>query len=252
MLAAEKRRCELRGKRIAWCRKLGKFCDAPREYYTCPDYESTQSGIVEKVQHNIDALRHQVFRVEMQGSITEFRRGSWVQIPPPEPEDLKSRFGNELRSMILEGEREGREVGAMICFSPSGELHLSRTCWGVKGRVEVVDCHDHLRPYGSYHIHLHGSEVFSPQDLEQAIEREQLSCIGYLKAGAPTLKCIAPRKYYEYPIETKTSIRTALKEAAQDIAQLSRGSPEARKLSREVQKKLHDIEQFLSASEIQL
>jgi len=172
---------------------------------------------------------------------------SRVQIPPG-PLDLKTQFGNEFRNMIFEGEREGREVGAMICQSPSGELHLSRVCWGVKGKVHVTDCHDHLKPYGSYHVHVRGSDVFSPQDLEQAIEREQLSCIGYMKAGVPMLKYILPRKYYEYTSETKSRIHAMLNEAAKDISLLS-SNPE---LSEDVHKKLRDVEQLLDVHEIQL
>jgi len=362
----EKRRCKWRGKRIAWCRKLKKFCDAPAEYYTCKEYEPTQTAIVEKVMHNVDALRRQVFRVETGGSyrqeisseVKESIKRFWsyflrargylaapagylvppvvaVNVPkaiaelqgalseleyqkgymspqdyenikthlewsidflnkglvsrainemnelfsfliekaaqeemfqlPPEIEgshtevyngrSMKDAFGSDLRSMILEGEREGREVGAMLCQSPSGELHLSRVCWGAKGRVEVADCHDHLKPYGSFHVHLRGSEVFSPQDLEQAIDREELSCIGYMKAGVPMLKCVVPRKYYEHTPETKTGIRMALNKTAKELVQLSHSdphTPEARMLSGEVQKKLREVEQLLGVHEIQL
>jgi len=33
------RRCRHRSQKIAWCGKLNKFCNAPYEYETCPDYE---------------------------------------------------------------------------------------------------------------------------------------------------------------------------------------------------------------------
>jgi len=227
----EKPRCKWRGKRIAWCRKRGKFCDAPKEYYTCTDYEPTKSDVIEKVQHNVDVLRRQIFRVETQGSLSS-------------PLDLKTQFGAEFRNMIFEGEREGKEVGAMICQSPSGELHLSRVCWGAKGKVHVIDCHDHLKPYGSFHVHLHGSDVFSPQDLEQAIDREQLSCIGYVKGGISTLKCVTPRKYYEHTQDVKAKIRMDLKETAKNI--------ELKRAPEEVRRRLYDIEQLLGAYEIQL
>jgi len=367
----EKRRCKWRDRRVGWCRKLGKFCDAPREYYTCPDYEPAQheGDVLGKVQRNVDALRRQVFREtkrfygdvsdehmtdaarrflvpfirargylpqnplasrdeidkalrewessreyisketyeyiratlieiddllgkqqvaaaitkmqaiwdfmmrkayppppsppyvvspfpegfpsEIKGSALESSR---VQIPPG-PQELRSRFGSEFRNMILEGEREGKEVGAMICQAPSGELHLSRVCWGVKGKVHVTDCHDHLKPYGSFHVHLYGGGVFSPTDLEQAIEREQISCIGYVKAGGPMLKSITPHKYYEYPPEARTKIRMTLNEATKGLDQLKGSdpnSPSARKLAFEVQNKIRSVEQLLGVYEIQL
>jgi hypothetical protein len=34
-----KRRCKYRAKRIAWCLKLKKFCNAPLEYERCPYYK---------------------------------------------------------------------------------------------------------------------------------------------------------------------------------------------------------------------
>jgi len=40
----EKRRCTHRAKRIAWCNKLKKFCNAPFEYETCKDYEPEKRG----------------------------------------------------------------------------------------------------------------------------------------------------------------------------------------------------------------
>jgi hypothetical protein len=141
------------------------------------------------------------------------------------------------------------------CQSPSGELHLSRVCWGVKGKVHVSDCHDHLKPYGSFHVHLYGGGVFSPTDLEQAIDREQLSCIGYVKAEGPMLKSITPHKYYEYPPETRTKIRMTLNEATQGLDQLKGSdpnSPSARKLALEVQNKIRSVEQLLGVYEIQL
>jgi len=180
--------------------------------------------------------------------------GSWVQIPPS-AQELKSLFGSEFRNMIFEGEREGKEVGAMLCQSSSGELHLSRVCWGVKGKVHVTDCHDHLKPYGSFHVHLYGGGVFSPTDLEQAIDREQLSCIGYVKAGGPMLKYITPHKYYEYPPEARTRIRMTLNEATKGLDQLKGSdpnSPGARKLAFEVQNKIRGVEQLLGVYEIQL
>jgi len=191
----------------------------------------------------------QGFPQEMKGSIL---KGSRVQIPTGSLE-LKNRFGNEFRNMILEAERGGKgedEVGAMICQSPSGEFHLGRVCWGTKGEVHVTDCHD-LKPYGSFHVHLHGSDVFSPQDLEQAIDREQISCIGYMEAGIPTLKCVTPRKYYDYTPEAKIEIHRALDKAAEDIRSIRRNpnSPEARRLAEGVRKKLYDIERLLDVYE---
>jgi len=183
------------------------------------------------------------FPSEMQVSVLESSR---VQIPAF-PYELKNQFGNELKSMILEGEREGREVGAMLCRTSTGNLHLSRTCWGRRGAVMVSDCHDGLSPLGSFHVHLKGSDVFSPQDLEQAIEKEQLSCIGYMKAGVPMLKCVLPHKYYEYTPSTQAEIRGKVKELGNEVI----GSIDST-LAREVQKELRNIEQLLSAYEIPL
>jgi len=60
-----KPRCKWRARRITWCRKYHKFCDAPREYETCPGYEPTERHretiTFAKVRRNISLLREQVF-----------------------------------------------------------------------------------------------------------------------------------------------------------------------------------------------
>jgi hypothetical protein len=35
---SEKERCGNRGRKVAWCNKLKRFCNAPYEYETCHDY----------------------------------------------------------------------------------------------------------------------------------------------------------------------------------------------------------------------
>jgi len=173
-------------------------------------------------------------------------------------EELKSRFGSELRGLISEAEHEKREVGVMLCKTPTGDLHLSRACWGRRGTVTVADCHDGLSPLGSFHVHLGGTSVFSPADLELAIRKEQLSCLGYAKAGGSTLKCIAPKRYYDYPYKTRAEIKRSLDQAGQDIdraVQLYRFSPanpEAISLSQRAQATLRNVEQFLNAYEVTL
>jgi len=186
-----------------------------------------------------------LYRLQREGKISIISIKPASSNPDHPALELKQQFGSVLKAMIEEGEREDREVGAMLCRNTStGGVHLSRTCWGRRGGVIVADCHDGLAPLGSYHVHLRGSDVFSPQDLEQALEREQLSCIGYMKAGVPMLKCILPSKYYEYTPEIKTKIRTELKETA--IIMESKRSPE------EVYRKLYDLEQLLGANVVQL
>jgi hypothetical protein len=37
-------RCVHRAGHIAWCLKLGRFCNAPAEYDTCPDYTPRSKG----------------------------------------------------------------------------------------------------------------------------------------------------------------------------------------------------------------
>jgi len=172
--------------------------------------------------------------------------------------ELKERFGFELRNMILEAEGQKREVGVMLCQTPTGDLHLSRACWGRRGTVTVTDCHDGLNPLGSFHVHLGGTDVFSVPDLELAIKKEQFSCLGYVKAGVHTLKCITPKRYHELPAETKVSIKQSLDQARQDVERathlykLSPTDPEAQSLSQRAQATLRNIEQSLDVYEVQL
>ena len=134
---------------------------------------------------------------------------------------LKSSHGPELKRLIEEAERQGREVGVMLCQSPTGELHLSHPSWGQRSTVTVRDCRG-MTPAGSFHVHLRGVDVFSPPDLDVAIQKEQLSCVGYMKDGVPMMKCITPRKFYEYPLTERMNMRRMLSEARIDLDRLSR------------------------------
>jgi len=193
------------------------------------------------------------------GSRVQFPAGPLYLDPNRNPTlELKSRFGSDLRSMIAEAEGQKREVGVMLCQTPTRDLHLSRACWGRRETVTVADCHDGLSPLGSFHVHLGGTDVFSVPDLELAIKKEQLSCLGYSKGGHHYLKCVIPKRYYELPYETKTSIKRSLDQARQDIDrvnQLYRASPsnpEAIALSQRAQVILHNVEQLLNAYEVEL
>jgi len=171
---------------------------------------------------------------------------------------LRSKFGHELKEMISEAEREKREAGVMLCCSPSGELHLSRACWGQRETVTVANCHDGLSPLGSFHVHTGGIGVFSVPDLELAIRKEQLSCLGYMKAGIPTLKCIMPKRYHELPAETKAWVKQSLDQAKQDIETATRlfresaTSSEAIALNQRAKETLTNIEQLLGAYAVTL
>jgi len=172
--------------------------------------------------------------------------------------ELKSQFGHELREMISEAESQKREIGAMLCQTVAGQPHLSRACYGRRETVTVTDCHDGLSPLGSFHVHLGGTDVFSVPDLELAIKKEQLSCLGYTKGEHPYLKCVMPKRYYELPYETRTSIGRSLDQARQDIEranQLFRSSPsnpEARELSQRAQTTLRQVESLLGSQEVPL
>jgi len=188
-------------------------------------------------------------------------KGSWVQIPRgPESKtlELKQRHGSELRRLIEEAQAQNREVGVMLCQTEAGDLHLSRECWGRRETVTVADCHDGLSPLGSFHAHLSGTGIFSVPDLDLAIKKEQLSCLGYVKAGVPTLKCILPKRYYELPYETRTEIRYSLDQARQDIERAiqlyktSPSHPEAIVLSKRAQVTLSTIERILGVDEVPL
>jgi len=171
--------------------------------------------------------------------------------------ELKSRHGPKLKQMIAESELEGHEVGAMLCRSPSG-VHLSRTCYGRRETVTVTDCHDGLSPLGSFHVHLRGAGIFSVPDLELAIRKEELSCLGYTKAGVPMLKCITPKRYHELPSESKTWVKQSLDQAKQDIERatqlfrLAPSQPEAITLSQRAKETLSNIEQLLGSYEVEL
>jgi len=172
-------------------------------------------------------------------------------------EGLKARFGSELREMISEAEREKREVGAMLCRGPAG-VHLSQACWGRRETVTVSDCHDGLSPLGSFHVHLGGTDIFSAQDLELAIKKEGLSCLGYTKGGHPHLKCITPQRFYELPTYQQQEVRWSLDQARKDVEQANRlfrqspTNPEAQALSRRAQNALRRVEQLLSPHEVAL
>jgi len=172
--------------------------------------------------------------------------------------ELKNRLGPELKQMISEAEGQKREVGAMLCRTAAGQPHLSRACYGRRETVTVTDCHDGMSPLGTFHVHLGGTDVFSVPDLELAIKKEQLSCLGYTKTGQSYLKCIMPKRYYELPYETRAEIGRSLDQARQDIEranQLFRSSPsnpEAQSLSRRAQGTLRNVESLLQACEVPL
>jgi len=171
--------------------------------------------------------------------------------------ELKSRHGPELKQMISEAEGQKREIGVMLCRSPSG-VHLSRTCYGRRETVTVADCHDGLSPLGSFHVHPSGVDIFSVPDLELSLRKESLSCLGYTRAGVPMLKCITPKRYYELPSQTRVSIRQSLDEAKRDIETATRlfrenmTSPEAIALSQKAKATLSNVEQLLGACEVEL
>jgi len=183
---------------------------------------------------------------------------SMYNISVSSTEELKSHFGSELRQMISEAESQKREVGAMLCRTAAGQPHLSRACYGRRETVTVADCHNGLSPLGSFHVHLGGTDVFSVPDLELAIKKEQLSCLGYAKTGQSYLKCINPRLYQQLHYKTKIEIKQSLDQARQDIEranQLFRTSPsnpEARLLSQRAQATLRNIEAHLEAYEVPL
>jgi len=172
--------------------------------------------------------------------------------------ELKSRHGPELKQMISEAEGQKREIGVMLCRNPAGDIHLSRACWGLRGKVEVHDCKDHLSPLGSFHTHLSGVANFSVPDLKLAVRKEELSCLGYSKGGQPYLKCILPKRYYDYPSSQRAEINRMLSEAESYIeraSQLFRTSPhstEARMLSERAIQWLSAVEKMLDVSEVQL
>jgi len=204
----------------------------------------------------------------------EFFEGARVQIPPGEDMlnihasmynitmsptlELKSRHGTELKAMLEEAQTQGKEIGTMICSDRSGKIHLSRTCYGRRETVTIADCHDGLSPLGSFHVHLHGSSNFSVPDLELAIRKEGLSCLGYTKAGVPVLKCITPKRYYELPSESKAWVKRSLDQAKQDIERATElfrsapSQPEAITLSQRAKATLSNVEHLLGAYEVEL
>jgi len=165
-------------------------------------------AIIERVRRNIQAWREFWSSPETMGSSLELEA---------ETSRLKNQYGSDLKWLIEEAERQGREVGVMLCQGPAGEIHISRECWGKRGSVTVTDCHDSLAPIGSFHVHLRGADILSVPDLELAIRKEKLSCVGYMKDGVPTLKCVTPQKYYEYPLSDRLNIRQTLSQARVDI-----------------------------------
>jgi len=172
--------------------------------------------------------------------------------------ELKSKHGPELKAMIEEAQTEGKEIGTMICYDQAGKMRLSRTCYGSRHTVNVANCHDG-RPLGSFHVHLHGSSNFSVPDLELAIKKESLSCLGYVEAGGyPMLKCITPKRFYELPSESKAWVNRSLDQAKQDIERATilfrsaPSQPEAIALSQRAKATLSNIEQLLGAYEVEL
>lgn len=173
-------------------------------------------------------------------------------------QELKERFGPELRNMIAEAEGQNREVGVMLCRTATGQPHLSRACYGRRETVTVTDCHDGLSPLGSFHVHLGGTDVFSVPDLELAIKKEQVSCLGYTRHAHPYLKCINPKLYQQLPYQTQIQIKQSLDHARQDIeraVQLYKSSPtnpEAQVLSQRAQATLKNVESQLEVYEVPL
>jgi len=171
---------------------------------------------------------------------------------------LKQKHGEEIRHMVQEAEKAGREIGAMLCQNPAGQFHLSQACYGRRQTVTVVDCRDGLSPVGSFHTHLGSTALFSPADLELALRKEQLSCLGYIKQGKPYLKCISPQKYHELPLETKVKIKRSIDQAKEDIDkatrlfQISPHHPEGVFLSKRAQEHLHSVETLLGSNEVEL
>jgi len=172
--------------------------------------------------------------------------------------DLKNQFGPELKQMISEAETEKREIGAMLCRTAAGQPHLSRACYGRRETVTVADCHDGLSPLGSFHVHLSGTSSFSVPDLKLAIKKEELSCLGYTKNGAPMLRCILPKLYYDYPASQQVEINKMLSQAesyierAKQVSQTSPHSSEARELSQRALQILSSVEGLLGVNEVPL
>jgi len=174
-------------------------------------------------------------------------------------EELRAKYGEELKRMIMEAERQGREVGAMICITPTGEIKLSRTCWGLRHKVEVSDCKEgNLKQFGSFHVHLGGTGVFSVPDLNQAIHREQFSCVGYMKNGIPVIKCINPQIYRSLSPSQRAEIRRMLTQAEQNIAyaqflyRTNPYNPQVKALSQRAQEILAKVERLFDAYEVEL
>jgi len=205
-------------------------------------------AIIERVRRNIQAWREFWGRpVETRGSVSL----------EAETSRLKNQYGSDLKQLIEEAERQGREVGVILCKNPNGEVHLSRECWGKRGSVTVTDCHDSMAPFGSFHVHLRGADVLSIPDLELAIRKEQLSCVGYMKDGVPTLKCVTPQKYYEYPLSERLNIRQTLNQARVDIERatgrtLTLMNEQAATPSERVKAALSSVERKLGVYEVKL
>ncbi|MFB0523164.1 MAG: hypothetical protein ACETV1_05315 [Candidatus Bathyarchaeia archaeon] len=167
-------------------------------------------AFIERFRRNLELL----LGVETEGS----RAISSISEPGLE---LQQRYGLQLKRLVEEAERQKREVGVMICQSPDGVLHLSHPCWGERSTVTVRDCKGMI-PAGSFHVHLRGVDVFSPPDLNEAILRERISCVGYMKDGVPMMTCITPRRFYEYPLLERLNMRGMLSSARVDLERLNR------------------------------
>jgi len=169
---------------------------------------------------------------------------------------LKTQFGPELRRMIEEAEQQRQdEVGAMICLGPDNTLHLGRECWGRARSVILTDCKG-ARSVGSFHVHLYGSDIFSPTDLNQGIAHELYSCLGYMKNGVPTLKVIGTHMYPRLPQTSQATIRRGIAEADSDIQDAIISAPrnheKALLLTSRAHKTLQNIEKLLNVYVVEL
>jgi len=103
----------------------------------------------------------------------------------------------EVKRLIDESEKTGREVGALIC-RVDDRLELGAKCTGTECGILLEDCKEG-EMVGGFHTHprivskMDIAKYPSPSDIETAILQERkFSCIGYREDGKDKVVCFCP------------------------------------------------------------
>ena len=164
----------------------------------------------EKIEHNIRLFKSKVFEalhrpVLPRGEAEKLWYYPYVQ-------QLKSKYGEQIKEMVIESSETGVEKGAVLCADEMGNIHLGEVRTGTAGRVMIYDCvmYPGCRPVGTIHTHPRYEPYFSYWDIVAARPREEFSCVAYKTKRGIGMKCYSPVEYWKFSPEKQREIDAIL------------------------------------------